>query len=161
MPGLIPLKAIYLCPQYIFFAGWRTKLVTESILKEACHSPLHQWARFHIRNQEQVHHIPLTPLCCVSLAGRLYPHKCGKLFRRTVFLGCTATTKPSGREQRAHLTSSDCREKGRAISAALHQVIGVVLPSQVQGEEAALLLKLVLTSGFSPFCLVMEGSSLI
>lgn len=59
-------------------------------------------------------------------------------------------------EQRAHLTSSDCKEKGRAISAALHQVQLVawamgVLPSQVQGEEATLLLKLVPTHGFSPF----------
>lgn len=60
------------------------------------------------------------------------------------------------REQRAHLTSSDCKEKGGATSAALHQVQLVawamgVLPSQVQGEEATLLLKLVPTPGFSPF----------
>lgn len=65
-------------------------------------------------------------------------------------------------EQRGHLTSSDCREKGRAISAALHQVQVVawaigVLPLQVQGEEAALVLKLEPTSGFSPFLLGDEG----
>lgn len=75
------------------FTGWRTKVVTESIFwkrKVLVFLPLHQ---------EQVHHILLTHLWYASLAGLLYPCKCGKLSRRTVFLGCSATTKPSGRAE--------------------------------------------------------------
>lgn len=94
----------------------------------------------------------------VHLAGLRYPHKCGSSSEGLCPWGALPQQNHQG-EQGAHLTSLDCRKKGRGISAVLHQVQQVawavgVLPSQVQGEEAALLLKLfVPTSGFSPFLL--------
>lgn len=97
-------------------------------------------------------------ICGVHLAGLCYPHKCGSSSEGLCPWGALPQENHQG-EQGAHLTSLDCSKKGRGISAVLHQVQLVawavrVLPSQVQGEEAGLLLKLfVPTSGFSPFLL--------
>lgn len=130
-------------------------------------SPPHQSTRFHAenhkaRNQEQVHHILLTHLCCVSLADLHYPHKRGELFRGTTFLVCPATTKPSGRaESASDIFGTQGEGKRHQCTSALGIAGGMgyrVLPSQVWGEEAALPLNpFVLPYGFSPFLLGEGG----
>lgn len=57
----------------------------------------------------------------MSLAGLLYPCKCGELFRRTVFLGCLATTKPS---ERAESPSLSLRLQGEGKSHQYSSVLG-------------------------------------
>lgn len=93
MTGFIPLKMLY---QLLQGRGqnWSQKAFSKE--ERACLLPLHQCARFHIRNQDPVHPILLTHLWCASGRPVLSP-KMWKLFRRTVSLGYPATTKPSGR----------------------------------------------------------------